>query len=433
MTINSPGGSIRTNATRIAPTTSLTIAPTTSLTFYPGSPAQFNCSVNIANNLGVTGIITGNTISSAAATNLVLNSPGGSILTTATDVIASGALTLTSNGALNLQALTGNSSINISPSGSGVVNMSGALLVNTVIPYNSADLTLAASGTNGNVNLTATGSGSIKCNSSVIGSTVTENTITSPSATNLTINSPGGTINTNAVNFTAATGLTISSTSGPIVFWPFSICNFNANVTVKGTITAGTTTSNIPFIGSGLTTSTTNGNLSLTSNGTGYVNVTNTGLRLPNGATTLNSYEEATLTGTWSNTTTSVTGSLYIVRVGKQVTIQFVSSGNITPNDLLYPQFSATLPAKFCPISSVLSGSVFLIEVDTTGIISISNYTINQAIFPSFQFTYYSNAVTSSGASGQGASGSGDSGSGEAPNPPDKPVDNNPPPDNSNI
>ena len=77
LTINSPGGSIITNAVRIAPTTSLTIAPATSLTFIPGSPAQFNCSVNVSNDLSVTGSINGNGLTNTTTNGNLFLSPNG--------------------------------------------------------------------------------------------------------------------------------------------------------------------------------------------------------------------------------------------------------------------------------------------------------------------------------------------------------------------
>ena len=73
LNINALGGSIITNAIRLAPTTSLTIAPATSLTFAPGSSAQFNCSVNVSNDLSVTGSINGTGLTNTATNgNLTL-------------------------------------------------------------------------------------------------------------------------------------------------------------------------------------------------------------------------------------------------------------------------------------------------------------------------------------------------------------------------
>ena len=208
-----------------------------------------------------------NTISSADATNLIINSPGGTISTNATNITASGASTLTGNGALNLQASTGNNSVNISASGSGVINMLNQLLVNSIIPYNSADLTLAASGIDGNINLTATGSGSIKCNSLVIGSTITATTLTSPSATNLTINSPGGSILTNATRLAPATSLTIAPAT-LLTFNPGSPAQFNCSVGIANDLgVSGSLNS------SGITNTATNGGLALTPNGTGQVQI----------------------------------------------------------------------------------------------------------------------------------------------------------------
>ena len=302
LTINSPGGTINTNATRLAPTTSLTIAPATSLTFTPGSSAQFNCSVNVLNNLNITGSlnasgltntttndnlvlaangtgtinlnsptvgtnITATTITSPALTNLTINSPGGTINTNATNITASGALSLTSNGTLNLQAFTGNSSINISGSGSGVINMLSPLLVNTIIPYNSSNLSLAASGTNGNVSLTATGAGTINLNSPTVGTTITATTFTAPPSTNLNINALGGSIITNAIRLAPTTSLTIAPATS-LTFTPGLPAQFNCSVNVANDLTVTGSLN-----GTGLTNTITNGNLTLTPNGTGLVRI----------------------------------------------------------------------------------------------------------------------------------------------------------------
>ena len=209
---------------------------------------------------------------------------------------------------------------------------------------------------------------------------ITVNTIKSADATNLTINSPGGTINTNATNITASGALSLATSSNNI--------------------------------------------LSLSPNGTGYVNISNTGLRLPNGATTLNWYEEATLTGTWSNTTTpAVTSTVYIVRVGKQITLQIVSP--YITSTVGIPSFSATLPSKFYPISSIVcpisSGNLSsIISISNTGVIKLSTYSVGNLNNVEIHTSYYTNTVTgaSGGVSGQdsgsdsgGASRGGASGS----------------------
>ena len=156
--------------------------------------------------------------------------------------------------------------------------------------------------------------------------------------------------------------------------------------------------------------------------GTSYVSIPNTGLRLPNGATTLNWYEEASYTGTWSNTsTTTVTGTLYVIRIGKQVTLHLASTAAITPSNVNNgPVFFQTLPSKFCPVSLVSVSNYnanvnpYVLQIYTSGVISIPTYTLNTSITPLLNVSYYTNAVTTAGASGA----SGASGSSSDPSPP---------------
>ena len=211
--------------------------------------------------------ITATTLTSPAATNLTINSPGGTINTNATNITASGALSLASNGTLNLQAFTGNSSINISASGSGVINMLSPLLVNTIIPYNSSNLSLAASGTYGNVSLTATGTGTINLNSPTVGTTITATTFTAPPSTNLNINALGGSIITNAIRLAPTTSLTIAPATS-LTFTPGLPAQFNCSVNVANDLTVTGSLN-----GTGLTNTITNGNLTLTPNGTGLVRI----------------------------------------------------------------------------------------------------------------------------------------------------------------
>ena len=363
-------------------------------------------------------ILTINTIKSADATNLTINSPGGTVLTNATNITASGALTLSSNGTLTLQASTGNSSVNISGTGSGVVSIISPLLVNTIIPYNSADLSLAASGINGNVNLTATGSGTIKSNSPL-----TVSTITSPAATNLAINSPGGTINTNATNITSTGALTLNSTNarltlnaGVYTVYVSSQAFFNNSIACSS-FTNG--------VNNNIVMTPLTGTITLSTNNANNINITPGGLtsfggggiQLPNGGSTLKWYEEATLTGTWSNVTETVQLiTLYITRIGSQVFIS-MSSSFATPNDSVnQPILSATLPSKFRPAIQVnqsnYNGNVnpYTIRITVAGVISIQTYTLNATITPIMNFSYFSNAVTTAGATGQDGETGGASG-----------------------
>ena len=248
--------------------------------------------------------ITTNVLTSPATVNLSINSPGGTINTNATNITASGALSLASNGALNLQAFTGNSSVNISASGSGVINMSNPLLVNTIVPYNSSNLSLAASGVNGNVNLTATGTGTIRSNSPLtvstiispavtnlsltangsinlaatgtgtinlnsptVGTTITATTFTAPPNTNLNINALGGSIITNAIQLAPTTSLTIAPATS-LTFTPGLPTQFNCSVNVANDLTVTGSLN-----GTGLTNTITNGNLTLTPNGIGLVRI----------------------------------------------------------------------------------------------------------------------------------------------------------------
>ena len=338
------------------------------------------------------GSIVANTISSDAATNLTINSPGGTINTNATNITASGALSLASNGTLNLQAFTGNSSVNISGSGTGVVNMLSPLLVNTIIPYNSADLSLAASGTNGNVSLTATGTGSIRCNSLLRAST-----ITSLALSNLTINTAGGTINTNATNITASGALTLATT--------------NARLTLN----AGTDIVMTPLTGT-ITLSTNNAN-NININPGGLTSFGGSGINLPNGGSTLNWYEEATLLSAWINVVTSTptnTTTLYVVRIGKQVFITLVSNNPIMPTtDIGVPTMQTNLASKYSPVATFtqFNGSSYSIQISTAGVITLGNFVNSVAITPIMNFSYFTNNVTG-GASGSSDPSNGDSGSG---------------------
>ena len=318
------------------------------------------------------GSIVANTISSAAATNLTINTPGGTINTNATNITASGALSLASNGTLNLQAFTGNSSINISASGSGVVNMLSPLLVNTIIPYNSANLSLAASGTNRNVSLTATGTGSIRCNSPL-----TATTITSIGLSNLTINAAGGTINTNATNITASGALTLATT--------------NARLTLN----AGTDIVITPLTGI-ITLSTNNAN-NININPGGLTSFGGSGIKLPNGGNTLNWYEEATLSSAWVNVVTDTptnTTTLYVVRIGKQVFITLVSNNPIMPTtDIGVPTMQTNLVSKYSPVATFtqFNGSSYSIQISTAGVITLGNFVNTVAITPIMNFSYFTN------------------------------------------
>ena len=211
--------------------------------------------------------ITTNILTSPATVNLTINSPAGTINTNATNITASGALSLTSNGTLNLQALTGNSNVNISGTGTGVINMLSTLLVNTIIPYNSSNLSLAASGTNGNVSLTATGTGTINLNSPTVGTTITATTFTAPPSSNLNINALGGSIITNAIRLAPTTSLTIAPATS-LTFTPGSPAQFNCSVNVANDLTVTGSLN-----GTGLTNTITNGNLALAANGTGTINL----------------------------------------------------------------------------------------------------------------------------------------------------------------
>ena len=316
------------------------------------------------------GSIVANTITSAAATNLTINSPGGTINTNATNITASGALSLASNGNLNLQASTGNSSINISASGSGVVNMSSPLLVNSIIPYNSADLTLAASGINGNINLTATGTGTIKCNFPL-----TASTITSPAATNLTINSPGGTINTNATNITASGAIALNSTNARLTL---NACTNNVYVSSPATFNDSIACSSFsngvnnniimtPLTGT-ITLSTNNAN-NININPGGLTSFGGSGINLPNGGSTLNWYEEYQMTGRWIINSVSFPCGYCFIRIGKMVSIFGENVTASIPSAINFSQnYSTTIPSQFRPSNVVIANyNTHQISIQTNG------------------------------------------------------------------
>ena len=375
-------------------------------------------------------ILTVKTIRSTDATNLTINSPGCTINTNATNIIASGGLSLASNGTLNLQAFTGNSSVNISASSSGVVSMLSPLLVNTIIPYNSADLTLASSGINGNIALTATGNGTIKCNSPL-----TANTITSPAATNLAINAPGGTISTNATNITASGVLALNSNnsrlslnagtsivyvSSPATFSNSIACSsfsngVNNNIVMTpltGTITLSTNNANNIFITPGNITS-FGGN----------------GIQLPNGGSNLNWYEEYQMTGNWYINSATFSCGYCFIRIGKMVSIFGENVMASIPSAINFSQnYSTTIPSQFRPSNAVIAnftthqltiqpGGSFELKIVATGALSVRfAQTITYSLL-TYSGGFNTNTIVVGGASGAGgASGSSDiTGGGAAP------------------
>ena len=262
--------------------------------------------------------------------------------------------------------------------------------------------------------------------SPVLANILTVNTIRSADATNLTINSPGGTVLTNATNITASGALALNSTNsrlslnaGTNIVYVSSPTTFANNIACSNFINGSTNNIEMcPLTGSiNLLTNNAN-NINITPGTTAITSFGGGGIKLPNGGSTLNWYEEATLTGTWYNvleTTPSVT--LYITRIGKQVFIT-MSSASVTPSgSIALPTFSVILPTKFYPIAQInqsnYNGNVnpYTIRITTAGVILMQTYTVNATITPIMNFSYYSNAVTGSpgGATGQD-NGNGDSG-----------------------
>ena len=186
-------------------------------------------------------------------------------------------------------------------------------------------------------------------------------------------------------------------------------------------------------------------NIYLQSVGTGYVNITNTGLRLPNGNSTLNWYQESNLAEFWANTTTpsgtgtsifatrigrivfiTINSSIFATRIGRIVFIT-INSSAITPNSLSsQPYFNLALPSAFWPASTVkvshYNGNInpYIIEISIAGTFILTSYSLNASITPTLNVSYYTNSVTGSSgiATGQGGGASRSSGNASS-NPPD--------------
>ena len=297
-------------------------------------------------------ILTVNTIRSADATNLTINSPGGTINTNATNITASGALSLASSGTLNLQASTGNSSVNISANGTGTINLNSPVIASNISNTN-ARLTLSAGTSLVYVTSPASFTNTIACSSYTNGGT-----------SNIGISTISGNINISTLNA------------------------YNITITPGGT--------------------------AITSFGGG-------GIKLPNGVSALNWYEEATISNAWTNVTTNTptnTVTQYIVRISKQVFITLVSNNPVTPVSGGPPIMQDNLQSKFAPVATFVqhnynNGNPYSVQITSAGVITIPNFVSNVALTPIMNFSYYTNAVTGSGASGQidntnGSSGSGD-------------------------
>ena len=435
LNINALGGSIITNAIRLAPTTSLTIAPATSLTFTPGLPTQFNCSVNVANDLTVTGSLNGTGLTNTITNGNLTLTPNGTGLvriasgkTFATDAISSNAAVIAIKNNMTFDAtktLTVDNIISKSISNNGnivasklIKNIgdgltidldnstitctdttlpiliephlqvngiltctSNAIIYNglattTLTPYNSTGLTI-------NLN-NSTLSSAVPINiSSIVANTIS-------SATNLTINTPGGTINTNATNITASGTSPLAINANGVSFNTGSVaCTFYNDISIVN--------ANLISSSGIIKTSNSNTNMTLTTTGTGYVSIPNTGLRLPNGSSTLNWYEEATLSSAWVNVVTNTptnTTTLYVVRIGKQVFITLVSNNPIMPTtDIGVPTMQTNLVSKYSPVATFtqFNGSSYSIQISTAGVITLQNFVNTVAITPIMNFSYFTN------------------------------------------
>ena len=307
--------------------------------------------------------------------------------------------------------------------------MPSSLLVNTIVSYNSADLTLAASGINGNIALTATGSGFIKCNSPVIASSI-NNTVTNGS---LSLAANGtGTINLNSnvlantISSPSAANLTLNSSSNQnINIFPGS----TGQVQINSKLYVNTL---LPYSTNDLTisakTSVVSANINLESVGSGYVNISNTGLRLPNGGSTLSWYGETSITGVWSYAVNLFTYSL--IRIGSQICLFGPNLSGSVPGAATNNNFSINIPLSYRPQNNIThvhypSGLTYYIYSDGT----FQCYTAN-----TITTNYGITIIWSTLASARGAGGSsGGAAIDENGNPIDKPVDNNPLPDTTNL
>ena len=205
---------------------------------------------------------------------------------------------------------------------------------------------------------------------------------------NITSVTVGGSANTISLTFdgsgviTSATNNAISvantAITGNIIS---SQITSVANTQITGNITAAQITS--------VANTQISGNIAssqITSNPTLYGNVSVTGVIGVGGATpstsgvgitfpatfsnstnanTLDDYEEGTFTGTMSGGTTSPTCTVYYTKIGNQVTVQILSTTNITSSEIYYRVTG--VPAELVPSSSAGVGMIGLVYLSNVG------------------------------------------------------------------
>jgi len=103
-------------------------------------------------------------------------------------------------------------------------------------------------------------------------------------------------------------------------------------------------------------------------------------------ANTLDDYEEGTFTGTMSGGATSPTCTVYYTKIGNQVTVQILSTSNITSSAIYYRVTG--VPAELVPSNSAGVGMVGLVYLSNVA----PNYFFGMFICTSTRFDIYYNA-----------------------------------------
>ena len=110
--------------------------------------------------------------------------------------------------------------------------------------------------------------------------------------------------------------------------------------------------------------------------------ICNEGVTFGNGSSTINWYEEASLTGTWSNTAEGTSTTFKLCRIGSMVFINVNSYSNITPSGSVtnLPRFSASMPAQFRPAVDFYYRVVPLLQfvIQATGSVYLLTADFNQ-------------------------------------------------------
>ena len=159
-----------------------------------------DCQAGIQTNTIRNHLTTSGITISTTGTNDISLSPGGKVLVAAGKTLTADYIS-TASGPLSISAAT-NQNINIGAAGTGKVNISGVLYANTLAPFINNDIAISASPTasSGNVYLQATGTGQVISNkafiTSVIGSPSGFDIVMVPNTGKLYVN---GTVITNSV------------------------------------------------------------------------------------------------------------------------------------------------------------------------------------------------------------------------------------------